>query len=149
MNVTTLGEQFQERLQEIEAYMELLDAIERQVGSGETPEIRGAQITPLQQKILYSSVYLQLYNLVEATVTWCMDAVAAAAADGKQWRAADLTDHLRREWVRVLARTHVELTGDHRLDAAMFMFERIALLASAQGVVARKGRGRKLGRQGD
>jgi hypothetical protein len=109
---------FEERLQEIDAYLDLLEALERQVRRG-PPTIGGAPITARQQKILYSSVYLQLYNLVEATATWCIDAVTEAAAKGARWRPADLASPLRREWVRTTARTHTDLNCDHRLEAAV------------------------------
>ena len=55
---------FEERLIEIESYLELLEALENQVRRG-LPQFGedGSTITVQQQKILYSSVYLQLYNL--------------------------------------------------------------------------------------
>ena len=115
----TLSQTFEERLQEIEAYLDLLEALERQVQTG-PPLIGGATITTQQQKILYSCVYLQLYNLVEATVNWCIDAVCAAATDNERWRPSDLSEDLRREWVRSTARTHLsDLTIEHRLQSAV------------------------------
>jgi hypothetical protein len=117
----TLSQTFEERLQEIETYLDLLEALERQMQTG-PPIIGGAKITTQQQKILYSSVYLQLYNLVEATVTWCIDAVCAAATDNGRWRPSDLSEHLRREWVRSTARTHIaDLTIEHRLQSAVHL----------------------------
>ena len=115
---------FEERLQEIEAYLDLLDALERQVRDG-PPILGGAPITSKQQKILYSSVYLQLYNLVEATVTWCVDAVSTAAAKDGRWQFGDLSEELRREWVRFRARTHTELNFDNRLESAVEMCNRL------------------------
>lgn len=109
---------FDERLREIDAYLDLLDALERQVRQG-PPTIGGAPITAQQQKILYSSVYLQLYNLVEATATWCIEAVTDAAAENARWRPADLASQLRREWVRSTARTHVDLNYDNRLNTTV------------------------------
>jgi hypothetical protein len=109
---------FKDRLQEIDAYLDLLDALERQVQKG-PPTIGGAPITAQQQKILYSSVYLQLYNLVEATATWCIEAVAEASIEGARWRPVDLAAELRREWIRTTARTHVELNYDHRLNTTV------------------------------
>lgn len=109
---------FDERLQEIDAYLDLLDALETQVRQG-PPTIGGAPITAQQQKILYSSVYLQLYNLVEATATWCIKAVTEAAAAKARWRPVDLASNVRREWVRTTARTHVDLNYDHRLKATV------------------------------
>ena len=43
-------EQFEERLQEIETYLDLLDALERQVREG-PPKIGGENITSQQQKV--------------------------------------------------------------------------------------------------
>ncbi len=115
----TLSQTFEERLQEIEAYLDLLEALERQVQDG-PPLIGGTTITTQQQKILYSCVYLQLYNLVEATVNWCIDAVCAAATDDERWRPSDLSEDLRREWVRSTARTHLsDLTIENRLKSAV------------------------------
>ena len=52
---------FEDRLQEIEAYLTLLAGLEQQVQEG-IPQFgeSGATITVQQQRILYSSVYLQL-----------------------------------------------------------------------------------------
>lgn len=111
----TLSETFEERLQEIDAYLDLLVALERQTHDG-PPKIGGSIITAQQQKILYSAVYLQLYNLVEATVTWCLEAVCAAAARDGLWRPSDLSTELRREWVRTTAQTHAGLSDERRLQ---------------------------------
>ena len=73
-----LTKAFDDRLQEIDEYLSFLAALEVAVQNG-TPRIGDMEITAEQQKILYSSVYLQLYNLVEATVTWCIEAVTNAA----------------------------------------------------------------------
>jgi hypothetical protein len=135
VNLDTLTQTFEERLQEIDAYLDLLDALERQVRQG-PPKIGGFPITSQQQKILYSSVYLQLYNLVEATVTWCVDAVTAAAANGARWLPTDLSDELRREWIRVQVRTHAVLNSENRLESALAFFNRLtaALPVSAWSV---------------
>ena len=114
----SLRQSFDERLQEIEAYLDLLEALERQTQTG-PPKIGGGPISAQQQKILYSAVYLQLYNLVEATMVWCLSGVASAAAKNGQWLPADLSDDLRREWVRTTARTHVELKSEHRLKTTL------------------------------
>ena len=121
-----LHEAFQDRLREIDAYLDLLEAVEAQVRSG-PPRLAGLSIaiTAEQQKILYSGVYLQLYSLVEATITRCVDAVCAAAAGGKGWRPGDLSEALKREWVRSVARTHADLTDERRLDRAVAMFEMV------------------------
>lgn len=119
-----LTQAFNERLQEIDAYLDFLEALEQDVQTG-PPKIGNVAITALQQRILYSSVYLQLYNLVEATATWCIDAVASAAANNGRWQPGDLSAELRREWVRFSARTHTELTYEHRLQSAVAFCDKL------------------------
>ena len=111
-----LSQAFEERLQEIETYLDLLESIQEQVQGG-PPQIGEATITPQQQKILYSSVYLQLYNLVESTITRCVDAVSQAVVNNSSL-PNDLSIELRREWVRCTARTHTDLNYDNRLESA-------------------------------
>lgn len=111
---------FQERLAEVETYLDFLLSMEVQAQKG-PPKLEGAEhpISTQQQRILYSSVFLQLYNLVEATMSWCLDSVAEATRENNRWKPSDLCDDLRREWVRVTARTHTELTPEHRLEKAL------------------------------
>src|ERR1700677_2840522 len=135
-----LTQTFEERLQEIEAYLDLLEVLERQVQKG-PPRIGDAAITAQQQKILYSSVYLQLYNLVEASITWCVEAVALATINGSRWTPGDLTEKLRREWVRTSAKTHVELSLENRLATAVEFCERLLQCLPVQDWAVEKGGG--------
>ena len=113
-----LSQAFEERLQEIETYLDLLESIQEQVQGG-APQIGQATITPQQQKILYSSVYLQLYNLVESTITRCVDAVSQAVVNNSSL-PNELSIELRREWVRCTARTHHnDLNDEKRLKSTL------------------------------
>ena len=131
---------FEERLREIKSYLELLDGIERQVQEG-PPRLgmEGPLITADQQKILYSSVYLQLYNLIEATITRCVEGVCVAAASG--WYPGDLSDQLRREWVRFKARTHVDLNYENRLKHAFDLFEEVTQVSPVSNLKIEKATG--------
>ena len=120
----TLSTTFEERLQEIETYLDLLTALEQQAGMG-APKIGGSLITAQQQRILYSAVYLQLYNLIEATVTWCLDAVLAATTEDEKWQPAHLTNEVRKEWVRAAARVHVEMNPQTRLEYSVKMCDQL------------------------
>ena len=124
--MAALVNSFEERLTEVEAYLDFLGVVERCAQAG-PPRLAGAEhpITAQQQKILYSGVYLQLYNLVESTMTKCVDAVAKAATDAGSWVPGDLCESLRKEWVRVVARTHVDLTPDNRLASALDLCKRL------------------------
>lgn len=118
--VSELITAFNERKSEVETYIEFLQLLEESAKSGR-PKLENVDhaISTLQQKILYSSVYLQLYNLVESTITSCIDAVSTAATKSGSLKAKDLTEALRTEWVRGIARTHIELNLDKRLAATM------------------------------
>jgi len=117
---------FQERLAEVETYLEFLSALELRAQHG-PPRLEGAEhpISAQQQRILYSSVYLQLYNLVESTMSRCIEAVTEAAKENSRWMPSDLSQSLRREWVRVMARTHKELNPDHRLESALLLCDHL------------------------
>ncbi|RRR69594.1 MAG: hypothetical protein EI684_15225 [Candidatus Viridilinea halotolerans] len=111
---------FSDRLQEIDAYLALLETLEQAVRSG-SPRFTKSEtkITPQQQHILYSSFYLQLYNLVEATITRCIEAFTTSVFIKESWFPADLSVELRKEWVRYIARTHSELNRENRLAGAL------------------------------
>jgi hypothetical protein len=132
---------FKDRLQEIEAYLDLLESLEKQVQQG-TPRIgeSGATITVKQQRILYSSVYLQLYNLVESTVTCCVEAVCTAVVNDN-WLPSDLSDNVRREWVRFTARTHTELNYENRLESALGLCEHFVQILPISTFKIEKGGG--------
>lgn len=127
------GEPFEERLSEIEAYLELLDTFDQQTRHG-LPRVglrsqmdraaRQLVISPQQQRILYSSVFLQLYNLVESTVTSCIGALSAAIIE-RQVRPGELTSEFLREWVRFKARTHTEMNYENRLTSAMSLCDHL------------------------
>ena len=136
---------FEERLIEIESYLELLEALENQVQEG-LPQFGGdgSTITVQQQRILYSSVYLQLYNLVESTVTKCVDSISEIVTSQK-FRPSDLCDELRQEWVRVIAQTHVELNYENRLQSALALFNHLVKSQPILEFEVKKRRWRKLG----
>jgi hypothetical protein len=117
---------FDERYAEIDAYLSFLRNIELAARDG-APRFRGTdeQITPDQKKILSSSFYLQLYNLVEATVLRCLEAVADAV-EVAQRRPDELSLELRTEWVRSIARTHGnDLGPERRLKAALKLCDQL------------------------
>lgn len=124
--MSDLVTEFQERLAEVEAYLEFLSVMEAQAQHG-PPRLQGAEhpISAQQQRILYSSVYLQLYNLVEATMSRCIETIAEAAKDSDLWKPSDLSVSLRREWVRVTARTHENLTPENRLESALHLCDHL------------------------
>ena len=133
---------FEERLAEVEAYLMFLTTLEEQAQKG-PPRIEGADqvISVQQQKILYAGVYLQLYNLVESTMTRCIEAIGEAAAQTGAWVPGDLCAALRKEWVRAIAKTHIELTPDNRLSNALGLCEHLVSALPVQNFSIEKGGG--------
>lgn len=123
MNV--VKQAFEERRLEIDEYLKFLEALQIHAQSG-TPRIGETPITQEQQKILYSSLYLQLYNLIEATANWCLEAVGRAIVDGRRWTPFDLAEKTRREWVRAIARTHHADDYEARLDEVIKLCDILA-----------------------
>jgi hypothetical protein len=131
---------FEDRLQEIETYLNLLETIEKQIQDGIPRLGDTVAISVQQQKILYSSVFLQLYNLIEATVTKCVDAVTKTIMDNG-YKPSDLSDEIRKEWVRFSARTHIELNFDNRLTAALELCEHLIQTLPISDFKIEKGQG--------
>ncbi|MFE4665563.1 MAE_28990/MAE_18760 family HEPN-like nuclease [Streptomyces sp. NPDC056716] len=122
MSTTDLFPFFEERFSEVDSYIDLLEKVEEATQSG-IPRIAVSdyRITAQQQRILYSSVYLQLYNLVEATMARCVNKLAEATSAGETWQPHQLNDHLLQEWVRSTARTHADMSAPSRLKHALEM----------------------------
>lgn len=118
---------FDERLAEVDAHLEFLEVMETSAQGGAPRfERASSNISGKQQKILYSTVYLQLYNLVEATMSRCIESVATAASGGdggKSWLPTDLIPELRKEWVRSVAKTHTDLNFENRLISTMALVD--------------------------
>lgn len=141
MATTDLVPFFEERYAEIEAYLSFLQNVEDAARDG-APRLRGtdAMITTEQKKILNSSLYLQLYNLVEATVLRCLEAVVAAVEEAER-RPSELSIGLRTEWVRSIARTHSDLGPDKRLEAALDLCEQLLQQMPVKGFEIERGGG--------
>jgi hypothetical protein len=132
---------FDERRAEVEAYLSFLDELEVAALTG-APKFRdaGNPLSPLQTQILRAGVFVQLYNLVEATMTRCLDALASASWNGA-WRAADLNPHFRKEWIKVVVAANKELNADNRLKYAVALADLLVKAAPLQEFKLEKGGG--------
>lgn len=132
---------FRDRRRETEEYLDFLTALDRELVSG-PPRLpqTGHVITATQRKMLHAGVYLQLYNLVEATMTQCIDAIAEAVVTHGH-HPGDLSDSIRQEWVRAVARTHVEMNFENRLNATMTLVQELIQAVPISGFEIKKGGG--------
>lgn len=132
---------FEERLAEIYSYLDLLDALEQQVREGipqlELNKNNRYVITPQQQKILSAAVYIQLYSLVEATITKCLEGITQSIF-ARQVNPKNLSEQLRREWVRYVAHTHEDLNDEKRLEYAIKLFEYLIELQPIEEFIIEK-----------
>lgn len=110
-----LEEAFDERFAEVEAYLVFLEALEVASTAGSVRfEGQTGSLTQQQTEILKAGVFVQLYNLVEATMTRSLEALAAASVQGG-WRPAHLSPSFRSEWVKVIASVNTEMNAESRL----------------------------------
>lgn len=137
--MNALKDAFEERLQEIRTYLDLLDGIEKQIQNGAPRIGEDLTVSTQQQRILYSSVYLQLYNLVEATITRCVGALTSAISNDKRWFPEDLSIDFQREWVRFTARTHVNQLPEKRLEHAVKLLEHLTSRRAVSALTITKG----------
>ncbi|MDF1693048.1 MAG: MAE_28990/MAE_18760 family HEPN-like nuclease [Zhongshania sp.] len=119
---------FDDRVSGIESYFELVDKIEIAVRSGGAFIKAGDddyRITPEQQKIMYSGIYLHLYNLVESTVSMCIEAVERHALDGIGNNLCDFTEKMRAIYVKSILKPHESLSYEKRLEGALDLFRQV------------------------
>ena len=122
--MTALTRMFNDRVTEVGLYLDLLEALDKQIKHGRPP-LGDDKVSAPQQHILYSAVYLQLYNLVEVTVTRCVEAVHSAASERGRWAPADLSARLLEEWVRLKAETDEPLNADNRRKRAVALCDHL------------------------
>ncbi len=119
---------FQERVDDIETYFELVCNIELAIGLGEAVfNVNGNpyRIKPEQQKIMYSGIYLHLYNLVESTVSMLIKAVERHAERGINGQLTLLTTNMKKLYVKSVAMPHEQMNNDTRLEKALELFDQV------------------------
>ncbi|GAA5514908.1 hypothetical protein Dcar01_03672 [Deinococcus carri] len=99
---------FEERVGEIGEFLDFIGAT--------TSEVGRARITPTQQRILFSTIYLLLYNLIESTIAKSTQAIVEHMIEDGSWTLADLSDEMLVEWTRSNAKTHMEMNYERRLE---------------------------------
>jgi len=123
-----LQSQFEERFSQCETYVGLIEGLDSALKNGNL-SIAGTTrfvVSTDQQRILYSGVYLHLYNLVEATMTSCLELVSKAVTEETKWRVKDLSEDLKREWVKYVAQTNLPLANpERRLEYALALCDHL------------------------
>lgn len=119
-----LNQIFVDRTNEIDTYLDLLENLETEIQKG-IPRFGTKVISTTQQRILYSSIYLQLYNLIEATTNTISEAICDAILEGNRWFPDDLSVQMKSEWVKFWAKTHSNLSFDKRLNNTLQMFDHL------------------------
>jgi len=141
----SLQEDFDERKAEIENYLQLLGHIDTTMQAGailltikktSQPQVSERenefQVTPTQQKILFSCLYMQLYNLVESTVFGCLTELEKAVKNiqATDWlRISDkLKEELLHSWFRINGNSSQDNDRKELLKLITSMLESNAML---------------------
>lgn len=98
MNTRQLRLEFEGRKTEVTQYLDLLKMIEASAGPFGSVIVPG--VTRNHVSILRAHMYLHLYNLIEATMNWCLQAAAAAPMRRKSWQPHHLIPQVWAEIVR-------------------------------------------------
>jgi len=106
---------YDDRFAEVSEYLTFVENIDDALKSGQLKDSNSPlALTVRQINVIYSGVYLQLYNLVEATMTQCFDTLSReiCAANVKP---RDLNVALFEEWLRTTAKIDEPLNSRNRL----------------------------------
>lgn len=117
---------YNDRVSDIEAHFDLIKNISEAIGRGGaklTINNGHYTITVQQQKILFSSTYLQLYNLVESTVTQLMSAVGRHSQNGISGDLTKLSDKIRNLYLKHMLPSEADLTPEKRLEHAISLLQ--------------------------
>lgn len=116
---------FNERRDEIQQYVDFLVGIDSAAQMGAIRfESTQFSLSSTQIRILYSSLYLQLYNLTEATTSRGLKQISASLVTGGVL-PGELNEGLLQEWVRSVGRTHQDINPANRLVAAVDLCQKV------------------------
>lgn len=117
---------FDRRVKDIEIYFELVEKIEIALGAGEArlkTDSSFYQIKAEQQKMLYASVYLHLYNLIESTITTLIGAVERHAQAGINGQLTLLTEKMQALYIKSVIEADSMASEEKRFEKALSLFE--------------------------
>ncbi|MEZ8410475.1 MAE_28990/MAE_18760 family HEPN-like nuclease [Vibrio splendidus] len=136
---------YTERISDIEAHFELIQNISYAIGSNGLARfpVNGAHytISIQQQKILYASAYLQLYNLVESTVTQLLKAVGNHSQNGINGDLTKLSNKIRDLYLKHILPPEGNLTPEKRLEQALTLLHQAVGVAEVEITIPRGGGG--------
>ncbi len=127
-----LQDDFNDRKKEIESYIQLLEHVDAtmQKGTivlsirGESRNVQNSEarkeeyvITPTQQKIMFSCLYLQLYNLIESTVIACISQLEKEIKGITVQNWLRLNNDIRQELIRSWAKQNLNGLHDNQSHA--------------------------------
>ncbi|MDR1270871.1 MAG: hypothetical protein LBK82_15255 [Planctomycetaceae bacterium] len=110
-----LREDYEERKKQVEDYLIFLKGIERSTAL--------PQVTPVQQKILYASAYLLLYNLIESTVTNCGKELDGTLSEISVAQLRNLTEAIRLHWLKHTSQYNK--SEDKRLQGIQDLYDKL------------------------
>lgn len=119
---------FNERVNDIESYFDLVHHFELAISFGGAALNFGNisyVVRPEQQKIMYSSIYIHLYNLIESTISTLINAVERHATSGINGKLELLTDNMRKLYITSVASPYELLSNEKRLEKAISLFEQV------------------------
>jgi hypothetical protein len=142
--VQLVRDTYNERVSDIEAHYDLIEKISTAIGNGGAKiSANGINytITTQQQKILFSSTYLQLYNIVESTVNQLLDAIGRHCQNEIDGDLRKLSDKIRDSYLRHMMPPNNQTTPENRLNQAIKLLQQAVGTEPVEIKISRGGGG--------
>jgi hypothetical protein len=114
----SLLKEYLEREENVKTYLDFLKRINQE--DADTP----ISVEPDQQKMLYASLYLILYNLVEATVAFCIKELNQAFSSYTVDKIHDLSENIREHWLRTTSKIHSK--ENKHFDGVLDLYQKLS-----------------------
>ncbi|MGB7441198.1 MAG: MAE_28990/MAE_18760 family HEPN-like nuclease [Coleofasciculaceae cyanobacterium] len=110
----------------------------------EQPKFNEEQIAAAEKQIVEQSkrieFYITEYTIEILALKRCLDAVSKSVIN-RSTHPSHLSDCLRREWVRFIARTHTELNYENRLESTLKLCDHLVQKLPISNFEVEKGAG--------
>jgi len=132
----SLKQNYDERKKEVNDYFDFLRRVEQ------LDDPNPIRVSPEQQKILFSNVYILLYNLIESTIVGCCKELEHGLSHHKVSDILQFNFELRNQWIKTTSR--ISANEKKRLSGIYNLFEKLTNTTTSLELIFRMKKGGNL-----
>lgn len=135
---------YSDRVSDIEAYFKLVENISAAISNGGAKfkdNTNVYTVTIQQQKILFANTYIQLYNLIESTVTQLLGAVGRHTKSGIDGDLTKLSDKIRTLYLKHIIPPEDNVSPEKKLERSLELLQQALGLKELDITIPRGGGG--------